>query len=72
MRSPAPISGALRELIAAYTSWTNDCQFCWRSHAAVAAEMLGSEELVRSVLNDLESSRAAGAGEGADAFRSER
>ncbi len=56
MRSPAPISGGLRELISAYTSWTNDCQFCWRSHAAVAAEMLGSEELVRSVLNDLESS----------------
>lgn len=56
MRSPAPISGALRELIAAYTSWTNQCEFCWRSHAAVAAEMLGSEELVTSVLNDLESS----------------
>ncbi len=56
MRGPAPISGGLRELIAAYTSWTNDCQFCWRSHAAVAAEMLGSEELVRSVLDDLESS----------------
>jgi len=54
--SCAPISGAVRELIAAYTSWTNDCQFCWRSHAAVAAEMLGSEELVRGVLNDLESS----------------
>ncbi len=56
MRSPAPISGGLRELIAAYTSWTNDCEFCWRSHAAVAAEMLGSEQLVHSVLNDLESS----------------
>lgn len=56
MRGPAPISGALRELIAAYTSWINDCQFCWRSHAAVAAEMLGSEDLVHSVLNDLESS----------------
>lgn len=56
MRGPAPISGSLRELIAAYTSWTNACEFCWRSHAAVAAEMLGSEELVRSVLNDLESS----------------
>ena len=56
MRSPARSAAALRELIAAYTSWTNDCQFCWRSHAAVAAEMLGSEELVRSVLNDLESS----------------
>ena len=37
MRSPAPISGALRELIAAYTSWTNDCQFCWHSHAASCA-----------------------------------
>ena len=56
MRSPAPISGGLRELIAAYTSWANDCQFCWRSHAAVAAEMLGGDELVRNVLNDLESS----------------
>lgn len=56
MRSPSPISGGLRELIAAYTSWTNQCEFCWRSHAAVAAEMLGSEELVRNVLEDLESS----------------
>lgn len=56
MRSPAPISAGLRELIAAYTSWTNQCEFCWLSHAAVAAEMLGSEELVHGVLNDLESS----------------
>lgn len=56
MRSPAPISGALRELIAAYTSWTNKCEFCWRSHAAVAAEMLGNEILVLQVLEDLESS----------------
>lgn len=56
MRGPAPISGGLRELIAAYTSWTNECEFCWRSHAAVAAEMLGSEELVHSVLHDVESS----------------
>ena len=57
MRGPAPISGALRELIAAHTSWTNECQFCWRSHAAVAAEMLGSETLVHNVLTDLESSQ---------------
>lgn len=56
MRSEAPISGGLRELIAAYTSWTNQCEFCWRSHAAVAAEMLGSEDLVRSVLEDVETS----------------
>ena len=59
MRGPAPISGGLRELIAAYTSWTNQCEFCWRSHAAVAAEMLGSEDLVHSVLCDLESSPLA-------------
>lgn len=55
MRAPAPISAGLRELIAAYTSYTNECQFCWRSHAAVAAELLGSEDLVKSVLEDLES-----------------
>ena len=56
MRGPAPISGGLRELIATYTSWMNQCEFCWRSHAAIAAEMLGSEELVREVLEDLGSS----------------
>lgn len=56
MRAPAPISAGLRELIAAYTSYTNECQFCWRSHAAVAAEMIGSAELVRQVLDDVETS----------------
>uniref|UniRef100_A0A372IMB3 Carboxymuconolactone decarboxylase n=2 Tax=Paracidobacterium acidisoli TaxID=2303751 RepID=A0A372IMB3_9BACT len=56
MRAPSSVSLGLRELIAAYTSWINECQFCWRSHAAVAAELLGSEELVRAVLNDPESS----------------
>ena len=56
MRAPSSVSLGLRELIAAYTSWTNDCEFCWRSHAAVAAELLGSEDLVWSVLDDLEAS----------------
>lgn len=56
MRAPSSVNVGLRELIAAYTSWMNECQFCWRSHAAVAAELLGSEELVHSVLRDLESS----------------
>lgn len=56
MRAPSSVSLGLRELIAAYTSWINECQFCWKSHSAVAAELLGSEELVRSVLDDLESS----------------
>lgn len=56
MRAPAPVSSGLRELIAAYTSWTNQCEFCWRSHAAMAAELLGSENLVDNVLRDLEGS----------------
>ncbi len=56
MRAPAPIDAGLRELIAAYTSYTNECEFCWRSHAAVAGELLGSHEMVRQVLEDVESS----------------
>jgi uncharacterized peroxidase-related enzyme len=56
MRAPAPISAGLRELIAADTSYTNECQFCWRSHAAVATELLGSDDLVRKVLDDVETS----------------
>ncbi len=59
MRTPAPISLGLRELIAAYTSYSNDCQFCWRAHAAVAAELLGSEDLVKKVLADVETSPLA-------------
>lgn len=55
MRAPSSVSLGLRELIAAYTSWTNECEFCWRSHSSVAAELLGSEALVRAVLDDLES-----------------
>jgi uncharacterized peroxidase-related enzyme len=46
----------MRELIAAWTSSLNECRFCTRAHAAAAAELLGSEELLRSVLSDLESS----------------
>ncbi len=53
MREPAPISSGLRELIAAYTSKLNECEFCMKSHAAVSAELLG-DDLVRGVLHDLE------------------
>jgi uncharacterized peroxidase-related enzyme len=56
LRAPATISPAMRELIAAWTSSLNECRFCTRAHAAAAAELLGSEELLRSVLSDLESS----------------
>lgn len=46
MREPSPLSPGLRELIAAYTSYVNECEFCTKAHVAVAAELLGSEDLV--------------------------
>lgn len=57
MRGPAPVTPGMRELIAAFTSFGNDCQYCGRSHAAIAAEMLGDADLVAGVLRDLETSR---------------
>jgi uncharacterized peroxidase-related enzyme len=56
MFEEAPISQALRELIAAYTSSLNRCDFCRNAHAAVAAHLYGSEEWVRGVLDDPEKS----------------
>jgi uncharacterized peroxidase-related enzyme len=56
LRQPATISPALRELIAAYTSYQNECRFCTNAHAAAAAELLGDEALVWSALRDLEAS----------------
>jgi uncharacterized peroxidase-related enzyme len=54
MRGPAPLSAGLRELIAVFTSYVNECEFCTKAHVAVAAELLGSEELVWSALRDVE------------------
>jgi len=56
LRTPASISPGLRELVAAYTSRLNKCAFCTKAHAAAAAELLGSEELVASVLAGREAS----------------
>jgi len=56
MFEEAPISPALRELIAAYTSSLNHCTFCMKAHAAVAAHLHGDETLVWSVIRDLENS----------------
>lgn len=56
MHNECPLSPGLRELIAAYTSSLNECEFCMKAHAAVAANLLGDEALVWSVVHDLESS----------------
>jgi uncharacterized peroxidase-related enzyme len=54
MHEDAPISVALRELIAAYTSSLNRCEFCMKAHAAVAAQLYGDEALVWSAIRDPE------------------
>ena len=59
MFKQAPISPALRELIAAYTSSLNHCDFCMNAHAAVAAHLYNSKDFVWSVLNDPEGSTLA-------------
>ena len=59
MRQPASISDGLRELIAAYTSYQNECAFCTQAHAATAAALLGDEALVWQALRDVESAPLA-------------
>jgi len=61
MRGPSPLSPGLRELIATYTSASNECPFCRNSHAAVAGDLLQDEHLVASVLQDLETAPVGGA-----------
>lgn len=56
MHEEAPLSKGMRELIAAYTSSLNRCEFCMKAHAAVAANLFGSEDLVWNVIHDLEGS----------------
>jgi uncharacterized peroxidase-related enzyme len=58
LRDPAPLSPGLRELIAAYTSALNRCEFCTKAHVAFAAVLLDKpNEFVESVIRDLENSR---------------
>jgi uncharacterized peroxidase-related enzyme len=56
MYEDAPISSAMRELIATYTSSLNHCEFCMKAHAAVAAHLFKDETLVWSVVRNMETS----------------
>jgi alkylhydroperoxidase family enzyme len=40
LRGPSSLARGERELIAAYVSALNDCQYCWSSHSACAAAQL--------------------------------
>jgi uncharacterized peroxidase-related enzyme len=60
MHKECPISAGLRELIAAYTSSLNQCEFCMKAHAAVASKLMGDEALVWGVIRDLDASDLEG------------
>lgn len=50
LRGPSPLSPAERELIAAYVSHRNGCQFCMNSHAMAARFLFGDQ---RQVVDEL-------------------
>jgi len=65
LRDPAPLSPGLRELIAAYTSALNRCEFCAKAHIGFAAALLekegrapegAGEDFVNAVIRDPEAS----------------
>jgi uncharacterized peroxidase-related enzyme len=61
LRGESPLSEAERELIAAYVSSRNDCNFCTNSHAAAARYLYRSEKgLVDLVLDDYQAAPLSG------------
>lgn len=53
MRGPSPFSEGERELIAAYVSTLNGCDYCRSSHTAVATRFGVSEDLVDELVQDI-------------------
>ena len=54
MRGPSAWSVGDRELMAAFVSKVNECEFCIKAHAAVAERAYGDGTKVAAVLSDLE------------------
>lgn len=54
LRGPSPLSVANRELIAAYVSGLNVCQYCHGVHSATAEAFGISADALRLMLSDLE------------------
>jgi uncharacterized peroxidase-related enzyme len=54
MRGPSTWSVGDRELMAAFVSKTNECEFCIKAHTAVAVRAYQDEAKVSAVLSDLE------------------
>ena len=54
LRGPSPLTVAERELIAAYVSSLNECEFCMDSHGAVVTEILKDDgKTVSSAVNNV-------------------
>jgi alkylhydroperoxidase family enzyme len=66
LRGDNTLSRGERELIAAYVSRLNECEYCASSHGATAAAQLpGGPAQVRQVLDDAGAQRSGDAGPGA-------
>ena len=53
MRGPSAWSVGDRELMAAYVSKVNECEFCIKAHSAVSARAYGDGAKVSAVLSDV-------------------
>ncbi len=54
MRGPSAWTVGERELMAAFVSKTNDCEFCIRAHTAVASRAYRDRAMVSAVLSNLD------------------
>lgn len=54
MRGKSPLSTAEKEIMAAFVSGLNACQFCYGSHAAVAAQFGVEAETIEELIADID------------------
>jgi uncharacterized peroxidase-related enzyme len=54
MRGASPWSVADRELMAAFVSKVNDCEYCIKAHTAVSARAYRNDAIVAAVLSDVD------------------
>lgn len=59
MRGDSPFTPGERELIAAFVSKQNGCEYCHDSHSGVAAKFGYSEELAEALTSDIENANIA-------------
>lgn len=54
MRGKSPLSAAEKEMMAAFVSGLNACQFCYGSHAAVAAQFGVEADIIEQLIVDID------------------